>query len=220
MKLLASLNYGVAISSQQKQISEATQTPIISKPLFVTEEPVNATLFVMMPFAEQLRWVFDTVIAPLGEELGLLVSRVDEESFAGPITDRIEKRMVSSRVLIADITDNNPNVIYELGLAHGRFLRDKTILISQDVAKIPFDIKDYVVIEYGTPKSAVNLRDKLRNAILSVLGSKASKSWGSSIYDKTTIAPSHNHHNWYLLPSSNCRHYLAYHRPNHSNSIL
>jgi hypothetical protein len=59
--------------------------------------------------------------------------------------------------------------MYELGLAHGLFRKNRTVLIAQDLSNIPFDIKDYVVIGYGTSKEAVHFRERLLNTIKSIL---------------------------------------------------
>jgi len=134
-----------------------------------SDTSLNNSLFVMMPFADEFHWVFNDVIAPVGRELGLEVSRMDEESFAGRITDKLEQKIASSSVLLADVTKYNPNVMYELGLAHGLFRKNRTVLIAQDLSNIPFDIKDYVVIGYGTSKEAVHFKDRLLNTIKSIL---------------------------------------------------
>lgn len=52
-----------------------------------------------------------------------------------------------SDVIIADLTGLNANVFYELGLAHA--LSKKVIIITQDIAELPFDIKSYRVIQYS-----------------------------------------------------------------------
>ena len=74
---------------------------------------------------------------------------MDQESFAGRITDEMDELDSPQRSFLADVTSNNPNVMYELGLAHAQGKRRCTILIADSVERIPFDIKDYVVILYG-----------------------------------------------------------------------
>ena len=133
------------------------------------EEELLPTLFVMMPFALEYRWVFDEVIVPAAQQLGISVSRMDEEAFVGSISKKIEKKIDESTFLLADISDNNPNVLYELGLAHGKSYQDRTILITKDSSTVPFDISDYVVIEYGTPRAAVSFKDRVIRAISSII---------------------------------------------------
>ena len=59
----------------------------------------------------------------------------------------------SADVVIADLTDRNPNVFYELGVRHS--LRNGAILITQNISDIPFDLKPYGVIEYDLSPSGV-----------------------------------------------------------------
>jgi hypothetical protein len=170
VSLLVEQRDEVDVRPEEKTRAKPTEPPPPSEPTsLVATTSLDRSLFVMMPFAEDLRWVFGEVIVPVGEELGLQVSRMDEESFVGRITEKIEQRIANSSILLADVTDNNPNVMYELGLAHGMLRKSRTILIAQDLSKIPFDIKDYVVIEYGTARAAVSFRRRLLNAIKSVL---------------------------------------------------
>jgi hypothetical protein len=61
----------------------------------------------------------------------------DLSSPARNIVDHVWKGIRKADVMVADITGNNPNVFYEVGLAHA--LGKDVILISQDV-KAPFDI--------------------------------------------------------------------------------
>ena len=51
-------------------------------------------------------------------------------------------------MIVADLTSANPNVFYELGLAHA--LKKPVILITQSIADIPFDLKSYRLLEYST----------------------------------------------------------------------
>jgi len=60
----------------------------------------------------------------------------------------IIQMIFDSDIVIADLTSQNANVFYELGVAHS--FRKKVINISQDVSQLPFDIKSYRVTEYTT----------------------------------------------------------------------
>jgi hypothetical protein len=71
-----------------------------------------------------------------------------------------------SRVVIADCTDRNPNVFYEIGIAHT--LGREVILITQDEADIPFDLRHLRYVRYlrngeGLKSLAKNLRARLAN---------------------------------------------------------
>lgn len=73
---------------------------------------------------------------------------------SGMITPFILERVAKSFILIADITDYNPNVLWELGVRHS-FIPFGTILICQENRDnshpvIPFDLKDMNTIFYST----------------------------------------------------------------------
>ena len=72
---------------------------------------------------------------------------VDQSGVARPIAADIERGVRESRVIVADVTGRNPNVLLEIGLAQafGKVL----ILITQDPpSEAPFDIRHLRMIEY------------------------------------------------------------------------
>lgn len=58
----------------------------------------------------------------------------------------VAKGITESRIIIAEITDRNPNVFYELGAAHA--LGKNVILLAQNENDIPFDIRSHRCILY------------------------------------------------------------------------
>ena len=87
-------------------------------------------IFVSCPFSDDFRAVFG-VIDDAARRRGFQGYRVDQELCAtSPIADAIARRIRDSRVVIADITGNNPNVLNEIGQA--QVLGKPLILISQD----------------------------------------------------------------------------------------
>ena len=58
------------------------------------------------------------------------------------------QRIIEADFVIADLTARNPNVFYELEIAHS--VGKPVILLAQDTADVPFDIRDNRVITYGT----------------------------------------------------------------------
>lgn len=75
----------------------------------------------LMPFGE---WggeaFFEYVAKPVIEEAGYLVERLDQSSRAGHIPQTFLERLGRADAVLADITDANPNVMYEIGHVHGR----------------------------------------------------------------------------------------------------
>jgi chorismate mutase len=125
--------------------------------------------FVMMPFRPELDLVYAEIIRPAAQALGLTVLRVDEMSVPGSITEQIRVAIQQSRVCVADLTGRNPNVLYEIGMAHS--LGKPTLLLTQDVAELPFDMRGLRVISYSTDLNKIAVaRDSLERALRVVLG--------------------------------------------------
>jgi hypothetical protein len=67
----------------------------------------------------------------------------------GDIMNQVWQSIRRSEAVLADVTDKNPNVFYEMGLAHA--LGKTTIIIKQkDAPPVPFDLRNYKYIEYDT----------------------------------------------------------------------
>lgn len=116
---------------------------------FVLREPTYDDLkqvFVAIPFTKR----FDGVYAEIGavaKALGLECCRADSVFGGGALMDKIWELIRSAVVVIADITEHNPNVYYELGIAHG--LGKETILLwADDGNDIPSDLRHLEYIRY------------------------------------------------------------------------
>jgi hypothetical protein len=128
------------------------------------------TCFVMMPFAEPLGAYYATVYQPAIEKAKLKAIRADAEIFGtGKIIDQIWNGIHNARVLVAELTGRNPNVLYELGLAHA--LRKPVVLVSSNKDDVPFDVQHVRVIYYDVqdPFWGTKLIDKVAENILSAL---------------------------------------------------
>jgi hypothetical protein len=106
----------------------------------------SETCFVMMPFAEPLSGYYATICRQL-KKAGLTAVRADTEIFGtGKIIDQIWAGINRAKVLVAELTGRNPNVLYELGLAHA--LHKPVVLISSNEGDVPFDVRHVRVIYY------------------------------------------------------------------------
>ena len=104
--------------------------------------------FLIMPFGEEFDPVYTEFIKPLLEEVGFSVERADDiESQQNILRDIVEK-IATSDLIVADLTSANPNVFYELGLAHA--FKKPVILMTQSLEEVPFDLKSYPLLEYNT----------------------------------------------------------------------
>lgn len=75
------------------------------------------------------------------------VRRADEDDSPYAITEAMLGRILEADICVADITGLNPNVMYELALAHAA--DKKVIVMTSDDGLPPFDIKDFRKIKYG-----------------------------------------------------------------------
>ncbi|MFB3915758.1 MAG: hypothetical protein ACE14M_03455 [Terriglobales bacterium] len=126
--------------------------------------------FVMMPFADPLGGYYTTVYQPAIERAKLKPVRADAEIFGtGKIIDQIWAGIHAARVLVAELTGRNPNVLYELGIAHA--LKKPVVLVSSNEDDVPFDVRHVRVIYYDMrdPFWGQKLIDKVAENIMSAL---------------------------------------------------
>lgn len=148
----------VRLTSAFKTLSAAPEkSPSFEK----TEIKVDAKLcFVIMPFTNKLNPIYENIIKPVLKDLKYKSLRADEIFTSKPIIDDIWINIKKAKFLIADLTDRNPNVFYELGLAHA--LSKEVILLTQDLNDIPFDLRHYRIIVY---KDSISGADKLKETL-------------------------------------------------------
>src|SRR3989441_535270 len=93
--------------------------------------------------------------------------RADFITKTGSINKSVIQHIYSADLVIADLTDLNPNVFYELGVRHA--LRNGTILVALEGTKLPFDVGDLRAVFYkdrvGAEKDAVPEIQRLIHAL-------------------------------------------------------
>ncbi|MFY9607709.1 MAG: hypothetical protein WAU45_03735 [Blastocatellia bacterium] len=104
--------------------------------------------FVIMPFAPEFTTIYTDVIKPALDEAGYEVSRADTDLNQERILRKIIKGIAGAKLVIAELTSLNPNVLYELGLSHG--LRVPTVLLAQSIDEVPFDLRSHNIQLYST----------------------------------------------------------------------
>lgn len=127
------------------------------------------TCFVMMPFGGLFDRYYQEVYVPAIKDAGLEPVRADELFSTGSVMEQIWEPISKSKVLLADLTEENPNVFYELGLSHAAVKR--VIFTAARVEDVPFDLRHLRVIIYETkepewsPKLRKQITEYLRNTI-------------------------------------------------------
>lgn len=94
------------------------------------------------------------------------VVRADFISKTGSINKKVIQHIYRADAVVADLTELNPNVFYELGVRHS--LRNGTILVALEGTKIPFDVQDLSVVFY---KDRVGGEKEVIPTIQKLLGS-------------------------------------------------
>ncbi len=120
----------------------------------------KASCFVLMPFAPEFVSVWTAIRETLqSPELNLVCRRADD--FRAPnILESILRGIAQAEFVLADLTGANPNVFYELGIAHCAKDAVRVILLAQDMTFVPFDLRHLRCITY-TPSVLDGLRREL-----------------------------------------------------------
>ena len=118
--------------------------------------------FVIMPFSKEFDDIYQLGIKETAKNEKVTAYRLDEELFEEGMLEKIYKEIENSDFIIADLSDKNANVFYELGYAHA--IGKLTILLTQNSEDIPFDLKHKRHIIYGN--SIKHLQDQLKKNII------------------------------------------------------
>lgn len=82
--------------------------------------------------------VLKHVIRPAAATCGYKAVRADEIDKPGMITSQVIQHVVNDALVVADLTERNPNVFYELAIRHA--LRKPLVQIIRKGEAIPFDV--------------------------------------------------------------------------------
>jgi hypothetical protein len=141
-------------------------------------EPRDIRCFVIMPFSEtstehtETHWstLFSTFLKPLIEE-NPRVEAFRSTARREDLLSEILKNLVTNPIVVADLTDHNPNVFWELGVrqsfSHG------TITIAEQGTHLPFDLGKKGTLFYHTKDMLKNepFRRGFKEAILDCINS-------------------------------------------------
>jgi hypothetical protein len=117
--------------------------------------------------------LLDAVITPvLEQELGLTVVVAHRMSDAGSISDQVIDHVLNDRLVVANLTGLNPNVMYELAVRH--CVRKALVIVSEEGTKLPFDIVDQRTVFYLNDMHGVtDLKPTFREACEAALAQPA-----------------------------------------------
>ncbi len=142
------------------------------------QRAINFTeIFVVMPFKKKHNAIYSKLIVPAtkmaNEKLGFSAkqklkpyrTKEDTKTVSGWIN--VLEHLLTAQIVIGVLTDDNPNVFYELGIAHAKEPITRQILIANKGYSPRFDIKDliYYAYEDKLEDSVEALADKIKDAI-------------------------------------------------------
>ena len=147
--------------------------PVYAWPRFrrrpVLSETDAALGFVLMPIRPAFDDVLKESIRPAVTDNGLECQRADDIHNNEEIMEDVWERIWECRIVIADLTDDNPNVFYEVGIADT--LGKNVIFIAQHNSSghPPFDVSARRIIFYdNNAQGRQKLRKNLADMIASV----------------------------------------------------
>lgn len=131
----------------------------------VPDEPVDRSLVsVMMPFDPGFSGVH-SAIKQACSDAGLRCKRVDDIWEKSAVIQDVFALICRSHIVVCDLTDRNPNVFYEAGIAHT--LGKHVVPIAQHKRDVPFDLQHHRYLPYlnndeGLQRLRIDLASRLR----------------------------------------------------------
>lgn len=121
--------------------------------------------FTIMPFGGWFDLYYNDIIHPAIEKAGLHSKRADDTFRPGVIIRDIWNDIKKAKVILAVLTEKNPNVLYELGLAHA--IAKPAIIVSENIEDIPFDLRGLRAVKYD--KNEPDWGGKLQKQIVEAI---------------------------------------------------
>ena len=123
-----------------------------------------------MPFTPELNFFYLYLKRYLEENYGFRVERGDASVLTKPLMEKIREQILRADLVIGDVTGNNANVFYELGLAHAAG-KPILFLTQNPPEQTPVDIRQFEFIRYDLGKHD-ELLAKLDNAVRNEFGQR------------------------------------------------
>jgi hypothetical protein len=165
--LLVKLGEVTDLTSDEKKLVKGT---MLVRPSFGIPSEMSqykCDVFMIMPFRDEFNAIYKHFIVEVVKSFNLTIKRGDDffSSSNSNIMDEIWSAINSCRFIVADCTGRNPNVFYEIGIAH--VLGKPTILLTQNIDDVPFDVQTKRFVKYqnnaeGLKELEVKLRDIIR----------------------------------------------------------
>jgi len=156
--------------------------------------------------------VFEQYIKPALEAAGLTVLRADEETRAGDIRTDMFQELLLADLVVVDVTIDNPNVWYELGVRHALRARG-VVLVNGGSAATAFDIYTDRKLRYGLQNGALDpatLEDDIK--ALTTMVTQTMESWhGRKVSPVYSLMPNLREPDWKSLRIGDVREFWESH---------
>jgi len=107
-------------------------------------------VFVAMPFRKETDDTYEYGIQNAVRASGFVCERADLSVFTGDVMEWVKQRIKSASLVVADLTDANPNVYLEVGYAWGAGV--PTVLLVRDQGTLKFDVRGQRCLPYDRIK--------------------------------------------------------------------
>jgi hypothetical protein len=147
---------------------------------------MDKTCFMIVNYSPEFSWV-NRIAQDVFEKRAFVCNRPDRAATRGNFMDEVGSGVRDADVVYVDITGDNPNVLYELGIAHT--LHKSTIVVkrlnSERTLDLPADLRGYKVITYSQDRI-----EDFVNELDQVIKGPLDKDYGNPVFEATRV-PSH-----------------------------
>lgn len=152
-------------------MAKHTEKPVEENQETINNHETTEECFIITPIGafgsevySKAMGLIDAIIDPVLREMGMMAMPANRMQDLGSINKQLIKRVIEDRLVIANLTGLNPNVMYELAIRHGA--RKPVIIMAEEDTRLPFDITDQRTIFYSDTLSGVEkAKDELRKKI-------------------------------------------------------
>lgn len=137
--------------------------------------------FVMMPFTTPEKYkdtdhfdkVYEQIFVPAIEKAGYEPYRVDENKICDSIIGKIFDAVRTAPMALCDLSNKNPNVLYELGLRQAYDM--PVVLVQDDITDRIFDVSGISTVTYSSHRLVENVNEAIKAISEAIIQTKEGK---------------------------------------------